>query len=274
MTALAGPSDAELDALVAAVLHRYHYDFRGYARASLRRRVAHAVAQMGAASVDELAARVTDDPAEFSRLLGHLTVQVSEMFRDPGFFRALRDEVAPRLATWPTVRAWVAGCSTGEELYSLAIVLHEAGLLERSLLYATDINPGSLERARSGVYPVDRVRRFSDAYARAGGRGSLTDYFTAAYGAAAFHPWLRERAVFADHSLATDAVFAEVQLVLCRNVLIYFDLPLQERALTLFHDALPRGGFLGLGARESLLRSRHAAGFTEFDRAQRIYRRR
>src|SRR6266542_708445 len=207
----------------------------------------------------------------FPVLLDFLTVPVSEMFRDPPYFRALREKVVPLLRTYPSLKVWVAGCSTGEEVYSLAILLREEGLLARTLIYATDINPQTLEKAEAGVYEVERIAGFTDNPQPSGARSSLCDYYTAAYGRAVFDKSLREHIVFSDHSLATDSVFAEVQLVSCRNVLIYFNRALQDRALGLFRDALCRKGFLGVGARESLRFSSHADAFEELVREDRIF---
>lgn len=265
--------DLELRLLVDAIYLRYHYDFRHYAMVSLRRRLQAAMVRFGTATLSELQGRVLREPALFAQLLDYLTVQVSEMFRDPAYFLALRREVLPRLHTFPSFKVWVAGCSNGEEAYSLAILLHESGLLPRALIYATDINSASLERARAGVFPLARMADFSAAHQRAGGVAPFSDYYTANYGNALMDKALRKAIVFADHSLATDSVFAEVQLVSCRNVLIYFDRALQDRALGLFRDALPVGGFLGIGSRESLRFSAHAAAFREIAGPERIYQR-
>jgi chemotaxis protein methyltransferase CheR len=266
--------ELELRLLLEAIYLRYHHDFRHYALASVRRRVGQALQKLGYASTGELQAAVLRDPGVFQALFPLLTVHVSEMFRDPPFFRALRDEVAPLLWTYPSLKVWVAGCSTGEEVYALAIVLAEEGLLDRTLVYASDISPQALQRAEAGIYELDRIAGFSASYLAAGGKGSLSDHYTAAYGAAAFDRSLRKNVVFTDHSLATDQVFAEVQLVTCRNVLIYFDHDLQDRALGLFRDALCHRGFLGLGSRETLKFSRHADAFTPFSPEVRLYRRR
>jgi chemotaxis protein methyltransferase CheR len=266
--------DIEIRLLLEAVYLRYQHDFRHYALASLRRRLPKALEHFGLDSVSALQGRILRDPAAFRELLPFLTVQVSEMFRDPAFFLAVRQEIVPRLRTYPTVRVWVAGCSTGEEVYALAILLREEGLLERSIVYASDVSPEALERAEQGIYELDRVAQFSANYAAAGGRGSLSDYYTAAYGAARFDPALRANVVFTDHSLATDHVFAEVQLVTCRNVLIYFDAALQNRAIGLFKDALCRRGFLGLGLGETLRFTEHADAFEPLDARLRLYRKR
>ena len=264
--------DYELRLLLEAIYHRYQHDFRHYAIASLRRRVEQAMQRFGCRSVSQLQDRILYEPDVFAQTLEYLTVQVSEMFRDPEYFRVLREEVVPFLGTYPSVKIWVAGCSSGEEVVSIAIVLAEEGLLDRSLIYATDINPKALGIARAGVYPIERVAQYSANYLAAGGKGSLSDYYHAAYDSAVFDRALRQRVLYADHSLATDSVFSEVHFVSCRNVLIYFDRNLQDRALTLFRDALVRRGYLGLGSRESLHFSRLAPGFAEVPGRQRIYR--
>jgi chemotaxis protein methyltransferase CheR len=269
-----GTLDVEIRLLLEGIYHRYQHDFRHYALASLRRRLPKALRQFGLDTVSDLQARVLHDEGAFRELMPFLTVQVSEMFRDPPFFRALRDEVVPWLRTFPTVKVWVAGCSTGEEAYGLAIILREEGLLERTLVYASDIDADALQRAELGVYDLERVARFSAAYAAAGGRGSLSDHYTAAYQAARFDPALRRNMVFTDHSLATDQVFAEVQLVTCRNVLIYFDGELQDRAVGLFRDSLCHRGFLGLGMGETLRFGAHAEDFEPVEPRLRLYRKR
>jgi chemotaxis protein methyltransferase CheR len=266
--------DIELRLLLEAVYARYQYDFRQYATASLKRRLAQAMPHFGVSSLSLLQDRVLREPAVFRELLSYLTVQVSEMFRDPAFFRALREQVVPVLQTYPFVKVWVPGCATGEEVYSLAILLREEGLLSKTLIYATDISPQALQVAEKGIYALERMAGFSAAYLAAGGRGSLSDYYTVGHDSAMLDSSLRREVVFSDHSLATDEVFAEVQLITCRNVLIYFDPALQDRAVGLFHEALSRKGFLGLGARETLQFTAHSERFADFVREQRIYQKR
>jgi chemotaxis protein methyltransferase CheR len=266
--------DIELRLLVDAIYLKYHYDFRGYAAASLKRRLSAAMIRFGCKTLSQLQDRLLHDPSVFPAMLDFLTVQVSEMFRDPSYFLALRETVLPVLRTYASLKIWVAGCSAGEEVYSLAILLEEEGLLARSLIYATDINAHALRKAELGVYDIDRIPGFTENHRRSGARSSLSDYYTAAYGGAVFDKALRKHVVFSDHSLATDSVFAETQLVSCRNVLIYFDRDLQDRALGLFSDSLCRKGFLGLGSRESLRFSAQATAFDEIDRAHRIFQRR
>jgi chemotaxis protein methyltransferase CheR len=266
-------NDQELRALLDSLFEQRHYDFRSYAPASMRRRVSLAVTTLGCKNIPELHEKVRTDHVAFDALLSVLTVQVSEMFRDPAFYTHFRREIVPELASYPSFRLWVAGCSTGEEVYSLAIILAEEGVLERALIYATDINPAALVRARTGIFAVDRVAGFSKNYFASGGTVSLSHYYRTAYDAAAFDRSLCANVVFADHSLATDAVFAEVQLITCRNVLIYFDKQLQTRAFGLFRDALCRRGFLGLGSRETLQFSSHAQSFKVLHPKESWYRR-
>ena len=265
--------DIELRLLIEAIYQRFHYDFRAYSEPSLKRRLRAAMAKFGCETLSQLQDRVLHDPSAFPTLLDFLTVQVSELFRDPSYYRALREKVVPFLRTYPSLKIWVAGCSTGEEVYSLAILLREEGLLPRALIYATDINESALAKAESGVYDVDRMAGFTENHRRSGARTSLSDYYTAAYGRAVFDKSLREHVVFSDHSLATDSVFAEVHLISCRNVLIYFNRELQDRVVGLFADALCRKGFLGIGAKESLRFSKRREAFDEFERDDRIFRR-
>jgi chemotaxis protein methyltransferase CheR len=264
--------DIEIQLLLDAVYRHYHYDFRHYARASIKRRLLQARTQWGYDSISEMQSAVLHDETILPRLLNFLTVQVSEMFRDPTYFRALREKVVPHLRTYPSLKVWVAGCSHGEELYSLAILFAEEGLAERTIFYATDINPTALKAAQAGVYPLESIRLFTENHRLSGGHTSLSDYYTANYDRAVFDKSLRERTVFSDHSLVTDAAFGEMHLISCRNVLIYFDRELQDRVVGLFGDALVRGGFLGVGSKESLRFSAHAHLFSEFVREEKIYR--
>ncbi|HEX4422823.1 MAG TPA: CheR family methyltransferase [Kofleriaceae bacterium] len=276
MTASSAPptaSDLELSSLLDAIYRVYHHDFRGYAEASVRRRLQSALVFFKCESIARLEQRVLAAPALFTELLRFLTVQVTDMFRDPIYFRALRERVVPYLQTYASLKVWVAGCATGEEAYSLAILLAEEGLLDRTLIYATDIHPDSLRIAQDGVYDAERVARFSDSYRLAGGRGSLADYYVAAYGGAVLDRRLRKAIVFSDHSLATDSAFAEVQLVSCRNVLIYFDRALQDRAIGVLRESLCRRGYLGLGLKETLRFMSQAVAFTELVPEARIYQR-
>jgi len=263
--------ELELQLLLEALYQRYHYDFRGYSMASIKRRVSQSLMYFKCPSISALQEKLLHDPSLFPQLVAYLTVQVSEMFRDPSYYRALRENVIPHLRTYPSLKVWVAGCSAGEELYSLAILFREEGLESRTIFYATDINTDALKKAEAGIYDLNRVALFTENHRKAGGKSSLSDYYTAAYGGVKFDKTLRERAVFSDHSLVSDSVFAEVHLVSCRNVLIYFNRELQDRAIGLFQDALVRRGFLGLGLKESLHFSAHANAFNPWAVEQRIY---
>jgi chemotaxis protein methyltransferase CheR len=263
--------DLEVRLLLEAVYQRYQHDFRDYAVTSVRRRMKQAMARFDCENLAQLQHRLLHEPALFQQALQLFTVQMSEMFRDPAYFRALREQVVPVLRTYPSLKVWVAGCSSGEEVWSMAILLAEEGLLERTIVYATDIDPTALQMAQTGVYAMDRLALFSRNYQAAGGRGSLSDHYTAAYDGAVFDRRLRSQIVFADHSLATDSVFSEVHLVSCRNVLIYFDKTLQNRAIGLFREALVHRGFLGIGMKESLTSSAHASAFAEHVGRDRIY---
>jgi chemotaxis protein methyltransferase CheR len=240
----------------------------------MKRRMTSAMTHFACATLSQLQDKVLHDPTMFPRLLDFLTVPVSEMFRDPEYFRALREHVVPLLRTYPSLKIWVAGCSTGEEVYSLAILLREEGLLSRTLIYGTDINPQVLQKAQAGIYEADGNAGFTENHRKSGGRSSLSDYYTEAYGRVVLDKSLKQHVVFSDHSLATDSVFAEVQLVSCRNVLIYFNPELQSRAIGLFRDALCRRGFLGIGSKESLRFSAHAHVFHPLVRSERIFQRR
>lgn len=266
-------NDIELDLIVEAIWRRYQYDFRDYSRASLLRRLERAQAHFGVAHLSGLLDVILHDPASLPVLIGFLTIQVSDMFRDPEYFRAIREQVIPHLATWPSIKVWIAGCANGEEFYSLAILFREAGLEDRTMFYCTDISRPALAKAEAGIFDIERIAGFSRNYHEAGGKGSLSDYYTANYDVARFDPTLRRRAVFADHNLASDAVFSEVQLVSSRNVLIYFDRTLQDRALGLFAQSLPPGGFLGLGSKETVAFSAETECFADFAPGEKIWRR-
>lgn len=263
--------EIELRLLLEALYQKYHYDFRGYSMASIKRRVAQALQHFQCSRISMLQEKLLHDETILVQLVGYLTVQVSEMFRDPGYYLALREQVVPHLLTYPSLKVWVAGCSAGEELYSLAILFREEGLESRTVFYATDINTVALKRAEAGVYDLNHLALYSENYRKAGGKSSLSDYYTVAYGRAAFDKTLRDRAVFSDHSLVSDSVFSEAHLISCRNVLIYFNRELQDRAIGLFEESLVRRGFLGLGLKESLRFSARADAFTTFVRDQRIY---
>jgi chemotaxis protein methyltransferase CheR len=263
----------ELELFVRALRLRHGYDFSQYAPASLTRRVRQLAQAHGTGTISALTARVLHEPEFVFPVLEGLSVPVSDMFRDPPVFRALREQVLPVLASYPRINIWQAGCASGQEVYSLAILLEEAGLYERCQIYATDFNPAALKRAQEGIYPAKEAQAWSRNYLAAGGSRSLADYYSARYAFIKLDQRLRRNVSFANHNLVTDKVFCEAQLVLCRNVLIYFSNPLQDRVLALFRDSLVRGGFLCLGLRESLDFAPSAADFSVVDADLRLYRR-
>ncbi len=266
--------EIELKLLLEAIFLKYHYDFRGYSMASVKRRLKQAKDYFSCSSYSMLQEKILHDAEMLPKLLSFLTVQVSEFFRDPLYFKTIREKIVPILKTYPSLKVWIAGCSTGEELYSFTILFREEGLEDRTMFYATDINHDALKRAEAGVYNIDRIPLFTENHHKSGGKSSLSDYYTAAYGGATFDKSLRDRVLFSDHSLVSDQVFAEMHLISCRNVLIYFDRELQDRAIGLFKDSLVRKGFLGLGAKENMRFSSHFDSFTEFARSERIYQKR
>jgi chemotaxis protein methyltransferase CheR len=264
--------EIEIALLLEAIYRRYGFDFRGYAAASLRRRLWRRASTEGLPTISALQDRILHDPAVMESLLRDLSISVTAMFRDPSFYVAFRKEVVPLLHTYPYTRIWVAGCSTGEEVYSLAIVLDEEGLLDRSRLYATDINELVLEQARRGVFKLDKMREYTQNYLRAGGTRAFSEYYLASYDGAQFDRRLVENAVFAQHNLVSDNAFNEFQVVLCRNVMIYFDRSLQERVLRLFDESLVTLGVLALGHRETLRFSGLADRYEELDPVERLFR--
>jgi chemotaxis protein methyltransferase CheR len=263
----------ELDLFLQALQRRHGHDFSQYAPASLRRRVRQLVHDHQCDSISALTTRLLHEPGFVSTVIQGLSVPVSEMFRDPAVFRALRERVLPLLASYPQITIWQAGCAHGQEAYSLAILLEEAGLAERTHIFATDFNPAALERAREGIYPVRDAQLWSRNYLDAGGSHSLADYYSARYDFIKLHERLRDRITFANHNLVSDKVFCEAHLVLCRNVLIYFSNPLQNHALELFRDSLVRGGYLCLGMGESIDFAAAASDFASVDASLRLYRR-
>jgi chemotaxis protein methyltransferase CheR len=262
----------EIELLLEAVYRRYGFDFREYAQASLKRRLWRRAYAEGARSISELQARLLHDPPSMERLLLDLSINVTSMFRDPTFYLAFREKVVPLLRTYPFTRIWCAGCSTGEEVYSLAIVLEEEGLYERARIYATDINETVLATARAGIFPLDKMQQYTQNYIRGGGARDFSRYYVAAYDGAQFSKSLMENVVFAQHNLAMDRAFNEFNVVVCRNVMIYFDKPLQDRVHGLFYESLERLGVLALGHKESLAFSPFAQRYEELDLAERLYR--
>lgn len=263
--------DIEIQLFVRALQLRHGYDFSGYAPASLKRRIQQLVRTHDAGTISDLTSRLLHDPAFLRKVIEGLSVPVSEMFRDPPVFRALRDKVFPILASYPEINIWQAGCAHGQEVYSLAIMLEEAGLYDRTRIYATDFNDAALAAAAEGIYATRDARDWSRNYLEAGGLNSFSDYYSARYEFIKIDRALRRNVTFVNHNLVTDKVFCEAHLILCRNVLIYFSNALQDRTLGLFRDSLVRGGFLCLGTRENIDFSPAAAEFADVDQALRIY---
>lgn len=265
--------EVELELFVRALKLRHGYDFGEYARASLRRRVQSLVQAQGCDSIGELTGRMIRDDALLPQIIAGLSVPVSEMFRDPAVFRKLRDEVLPLLASYPQINIWQAGCAFGQEVYSLAILLQEAGLYERSQIYATDFSDAAIARAQEGIFPAREARLYSENYLAAGGSHSLSDYYHARYELITIDESLKRNVTFANHNLVCDGVFCEAHLILCRNVLIYFTDPLQNHVLELFRDSLVRSGFLCLGTRENISFARAGRDFRAIDASLRIFQR-
>ena len=244
--------DEELEYLIKDVYDLYGYDFSLYSRASFKRRVNRICLIDKFTSFAELRYTLINEPNYLKRFIEEVTVNVTEMFRDPYFFKELRENILPQLGTYPLIRIWIAGCSTGEEAYSVAILLKEAGLYHKSLIYATDINPSVLETARAGVFPISQMKTYSENYILSGGKKDFSDYYTANYDSARFDSSLKEKMILSTHNLVSDSSFNSFQLIVCRNVLIYFDKPLQERVFKLFDDSLENLGYLALGSKETL----------------------
>jgi chemotaxis protein methyltransferase CheR len=263
----------ELQLLLEGVFRQYGFDFREYAPSSLKRRVWRRVLAEGTQTIVGLLDRVLHDSEAMERLLLDLSINVTSMFRDPTFYAAFREKVAPVLHTYPFTRIWVAGCSTGEEVYSLAILLTEEGLYDKTRIYATDINEAVLARAREGVFPLEKMQEYTENYIRAGGRKSFSEYYLARYAGALFERTLTENVVWAPHNLVQDRSFNTFNVILCRNVMIYFDRPLQNRVHQLFYDSLERFGILALGHKESIRFTGFEDRYEELDAQEKLYRR-
>jgi chemotaxis protein methyltransferase CheR len=264
--------EIELSLLLEGIFRQYGFDFREYAPASLRRRVWRRAHAEGLSTISALQERLLHDSACMERLLLDLSINVTAMFRDPGFYSAFRRKVVPLLRTYPFTRIWVAGCSTGEEVYSLAILLQEEGLYDRTRIYATDINEAVLERARGGVFPLDKMREYTQNYINAGGSRAFSEYYLAKYDGAQFQRTLIDNVVFAQHNLVSDRSFNEFNVIVCRNVMIYFDRRLQERVHRLFYESLVTFGVLGLGHRESIRQSPYEDRYEELEPTEKLYR--
>ena len=262
----------EIELLLEAVYRRYGFDFRQYAQASLKRRLWRRAYAEGASSLSDLQAKLLHQPQSMERLLLDLSINVTSMFRDPTFYLAFREKVVPQLHTYPFTRIWCAGCSTGEEVYSLAIVLQEEGLYERTRIYATDINESVLATAKAGIFPLEKMQHYTKNYIRGGGKHDFSRDYLAAYEAAQFSKTLTENVVFAQHNLAMDRAFNQFNVIVCRNVMIYFDKPLQDRVHALFHESLEQFGVLALGHKETLAFTALADRYEQLDPAERIYR--
>ena len=264
--------DDELSALLEAVHDIYGYDFRQYSRAHIKRRVMNRLTLSGLKKLAQLQEKVLSDEAFAALFLQDLSITVTEMFRDPGFYRSMRENVVPVLKTYPFIKIWHAGCATGQEAYSMAIILKEEGLYDRCTIYATDFNQEALDSAREGIFPSRMMKDYTANYQLAGGKESFADYYTSDYSMVIMDQGLKKNIVWANHNLVTDSVFAEVHLILCRNVMIYFDKDLQHRVQQLFYDSLIKGGILGLGSKESLRQGDLPQLYGEIDRKQRIYK--
>ena len=262
----------EIELLLEAIFRQYGFDFRAYAYASIRRRLWKRVEAEQLRNLSELQARVLHDTDAMERLLLDLSVNVTAMFRDPNFYVTFREKVIPLLRTYPFIRIWHAGCSTGEEVYSVSIMLEEAGLNDRARIYATDINDVVLQQARRGIFPLDRMQEYTENYIRAGGTRSFSEYYTAKYDGALFDQKLVRNVVFAQHNLVTDRSFSEFHAIFCRNVLIYFDKTLQNQVHSLLYDSLVRLGVLCLGSKESLKFSQYESCYERLDTSEKIYR--
>ena len=263
--------EIEVGLLLDAIRRRYGYDFSNYTPASLKRRIRNMTAQSSYPSISAMIPPLLASPSFGAKLIYSLSVTVSEMFRDPEFFRAMREQVIPHLKTYPFVRIWHAGCATGEEVYSLAIVLKEEDFYDRATIFATDFNDLALDKARQGIYPLERMREYTANYQRSGGTGSFARYFRTGYDAAILDNTLKKNIAFANHNLVADGVFSEMHLVICRNVLIYFNKTLQDQVLRLFHETLVHGGILALGSKESIQFSQVADNFKPLSGKWKIY---
>jgi chemotaxis protein methyltransferase CheR len=264
--------ELELDMLLKAVDEVYGFDFSHYSRAHIKRRLQHLLAIKNLPSLSALAGAVLHDPSEFKQLLNELSIRVTEMFRDPGFYRSLRENVIPVLKTYPYPKIWVAGCATGEEVYSLAILLKESGLLDRTQIFATDFNESALETAKKAEYPIDKIKSYTLNYQKAEGVTTFSDYYQAYDGFVKLDEDLKKNITFSLHNLDKDAVFAKVNMVVCRNVMIYFDKFLQNKVTNLFYRSLTPGGFLALGMKESLLFSDKRENFKAVDADHKIFK--
>lgn len=263
----------EVSLFLEAIFQKYDYDFREYSKAHIKRRVLHRLSASRFASISEMQHKVLNDEIFFEQILKDFSINVTEMFRDPSFYLKFREEIVPILKTYPYIKIWHAGCSTGEEVYSMAIILKEEGLYERSQIYATDFNQTVIKKAKDGIYPINKIKEYTYNYQKSGGINSFSDYYTAKYDSVILNPDLKQNVVFADHNLVSDKNFAEVHLVVCRNVLIYFNKQLQDKVFRLFKETLIPGGYLCLGSKESIRFSDSFMHFETIDDIEKIYKR-
>jgi len=265
-------SETEITSLLDAVYHEYGYDFRQYSEAHIRRRLTNHLTTAGFKTLPELQDRIVTDRGVAAKLLQSLSITVTEMFRDPVFYKTMREKVIPILKTYSFIKIWHAGCATGEEAYSMAILLKEEGLYERCTIYATDFNQYALNQAKEGIFSNDMIKAYTNNYQKAGGQEAFSDYYTSRYDRVIMDQSLKKNIVWANHNLVTDYVFAEMHMILCRNVLIYFNKDLQNRVQSLFFNSLTNGGILCLGIKESLRFSDVGSKYLELDRDQRIFK--
>ncbi|MGR3180062.1 MAG: CheR family methyltransferase [Candidatus Anammoxibacter sp.] len=264
----------EVDLLVEAIYKKCGYDFRDYSKASVKRRIQHRLSLSGLKTISDIQHKVLYDDSFLQTLLMDLSINVTEMFRDPSCYLSIRREVVPLLKTYPFIKIWHAGCSTGEEVYSIVILLKEEGMYDRAQIYATDFNESVVEKAKAGIFPLDHIKAYTSNYQKAGGKESFSNYYTADYDSVIMDKSLKTNIVFAHHNLVTDGVFGEMHLILCRNVLIYFNKSLQSRVFKLFHDSLCNGGFLCIGSKESVRFSDCSDSFEDVVKSDKIYKRR
>lgn len=262
----------EIDLLLEAVFRYYGYDFRNYALPFIERRICHRVSKENLTSISALQEKVLRDPVAMGNLISDFSINVTEMFRDPEFFKSFRTKVIPLVKDYPDIRIWHVGCSSGEEVYSMAILLHEEGIYDKTRIFATDINASILEKAKKGTFPLDGMQRYTKNYFEAGGKRAFSEYYMAVDDQVFFHPFLRKNVVFAQHNLVTDHSFNEFDIIICRNVLIYFNKRLQNEVHKLFYDSLSVSGFLGLGKREGIKFTSYENCYGEFDASEKLYR--